>query len=177
MTRPGEPIESPELPLPDPALRDGEIELRAWSPPDAADLAAAWADPEIVRWTGVPKRHDERAAILWIAGERARRTRGLAIDLVVDLSGSVAGEVGLVRAEPGPGLVEVGWWTASRFRGQGVAKRAVGLLTRWAISDLGMAAAVARCHPANPGSIAVARAAGFTCLGSEGGFEVWVLRR
>lgn len=177
MTHPGEPIGSVELPLPEPALRDGEIELRTWSAPDAGDLAAAWADPEILEWTGVPQRHDELAAALWIAGEQERRVRGLALDLVVDLAGSVAGEVGLVRAEPGPGLVEVGWWVRGPFRGRGVAQRAVRLLTRWAISDLGMSTVVARCHPENLGSSGVARAAGFTRVGSEGGFEVWALRR
>ena len=56
---------------------------------------AAWADPEIQRWTGVPERRDLAAAERWIAGDEARRERWLSLDLVVDLGGAVAGEVGL----------------------------------------------------------------------------------
>lgn len=177
MTRSRRSTQPLRLALPDPDLNDGDIRLRAWTRPDAPDLAAAWADPEIAKWAGVPMRHDEQAAAAWIAGEEERRTRGLALDLVVEVDGSVAGEVGLVPAEPGPQLVEVGWWTGPAFRGRGVATRAVRLVARWAMSDLGVSTLVARCKLGNPASIAVAQAAGFTRVGSEDDFEVWALRR
>ena len=84
------------LPLPDPPLADEGLLLRPWTIGDAAELVAAWADPDIVRWTGVPDQRDLPAAERWIAGELARRQRGMALDLVIEVGGAVVGEVGLV---------------------------------------------------------------------------------
>ena len=57
------------IPLPDPPLRSGDLLLRPWRLDDAPALVAAWADPEIQRWTGVPTRRDLAAAERWIAGD------------------------------------------------------------------------------------------------------------
>jgi len=156
-------------------LRDGLLVLRPWSDTDAdaAALAQAWADPEIIRWTGVPERSDATAAARWIAGEADRRSRGLALDLVIDLDGAVAGEVGLAHVDSAGRTADVGWWVSPSHRGQGVAARAVRLLTRWALSELAIESLTACCHPENPASEAVARAAGFAPLGKSGELTVW----
>jgi len=41
---------------------------------DAPVLAAAWADPEIARWTGVPPQRDVVYAARWIRGDADRQT-------------------------------------------------------------------------------------------------------
>jgi len=160
----------PAIPLPDPALADGEVLLRPWRPADAGALARAWADDEVARWTGVPERTDRAAALRWIAGDADRRARGLALDLVVEVAGAVAGEVGLSGFDAGSRTVEVGWWVAPSHRGRGLATRAAGLVAAWAVAELSVDMAIARCDPANPASGAVARAAGFIRLDDT---EVW----
>ena len=35
------------VPLPDPPLSDGDLTLRPWRPSEAAELVAAWSDPEV----------------------------------------------------------------------------------------------------------------------------------
>ncbi|MGQ0833006.1 MAG: GNAT family N-acetyltransferase [Microthrixaceae bacterium] len=161
------------LPLPDPPLVDGEILLRPWEPRDAPVLAVAWADPDVARWTGVPARCDEAAASRWISGESDRRARGLAVDLVIEAGGCVVGEVGLAGFDPHARAVEIGWWVAPERRRQGVATRAVRLVTEWALAELHVEAVLARCHPDNPGSGAVARRAGFVPAGSLGADDLW----
>jgi RimJ/RimL family protein N-acetyltransferase len=152
------------LPLPEPPLADGELRVRPWRAEDAAALALAWADPEVARWTGVPAACDEAAARRWIDGDAARRAAGRSLDLVVEVDGAVAGEVGLV----GPGLlrpgasVEIGWWVGPAHRGRGLATRAVRLVAAWAVEELDRPVLEAVCDPANPASAAVARRAGFT---------------
>jgi RimJ/RimL family protein N-acetyltransferase len=59
----------------------GAVALRPWRPADAPALAAAWADPDIARWTAVPEDRSVEAAARWIAGWDERRRRGLALDL------------------------------------------------------------------------------------------------
>lgn len=163
----------PPLPLPDPPLTDGPVTLRPWAEPDAAALAAAWADPEIRRWTGVPEQADETAARRWIAGEADRRGRGLALDLVIDVAGEVAGEIGLVDVDPANRTGEIGWWVGAQRRGSGLAAQGARLLSTWALSELCVDALIARCHSQNPASGAVARAAGFTLDGTAGELELW----
>jgi RimJ/RimL family protein N-acetyltransferase len=151
------------IPLPDPPLRSGDLVLRAWRPGDAPALVAAWADPEIQRWTGVPEVRDLAAAARWIAGDDVRRERWLSLDLVVERGGAVAGEVGLSSFDREAGTVEVGWWTAPAHRGCRVASTAAGLVVAWARDHLALEV-IARCDAANPASVAVARSAGAMVL-------------
>ncbi|MDZ7733446.1 MAG: GNAT family N-acetyltransferase [Acidimicrobiia bacterium] len=90
--------------------------LRPWRPGDGPALAAAWADPEVRRWTAVPDDRSVAAAERWITGEAERRRRGLALDLAVTVAdeSEPVGEVGVtfVGTEP-----EIGYWTAAGARG------------------------------------------------------------
>jgi RimJ/RimL family protein N-acetyltransferase len=116
-------------------------------------LAAAWADPDVVRRTAVPAVRDVAAATRWIAGEAERRAQGLALDLVVASGGGrdVLGEVGLARFDrPGAGgrpaaagggrfvgaagRAEIGFWTAPAARGRGLATVAVRLVAAWVLT-------------------------------------------
>lgn len=147
------------IPLPDPPLRSGDLLLRPWRLGDAPALVAAWADEEVQRWIDLPADRDVAAAERWIAGDDERRRRRLSIDLVVERSGEVAGEVGLARFDPAGATVEIGWWTAAAHRGRGVASTAVALVARWSEATLGLAP-IAACDPANAASVAVAHRAG-----------------
>jgi RimJ/RimL family protein N-acetyltransferase len=149
------------------------VQLRPWGPDDAAALVAAWHDAEIARWTGVPPQTDHAAALRWIEGDAHRRARGLALDLVVDVDGTVVGEVGLADIDPGGRSAEVGWWIGPEHRGAGLATAAARLVSSWAITELCVDCVIARCHPANPASAAVARSAGFVPDGMVDGVERW----
>ena len=156
------------IPRPDPPLEWAaspglRLRLRPWRPRDAPALVAAWADPEVRRWTGVPEPSDLAAAERWIAGDEDRRRRWLSLDLVVERDGDVAGEVGLSAFDRDRGIVEIGWWTAAGHRRQGVASTAGMLVVGWARDALGLTA-MARCDPANPASRIVAERAGATVL-------------
>ena len=169
------------LPLPEPTLAGMRCLLRPWEVGDAATLAAAWSDPEVRRWQPVPDHADLAAASAWIAGEADRRRGGLALDLVavepvtgpgigsdaaVEAAADVLGEVGLSAFDPEAGAAMIGWWTVDRHRRRGVATEMVRLLTTWALGPpLGLDVLVAEVEPANPGSVAVALAAGYGEVG------------
>ena len=169
------------LPLPEPTLAGMRCLLRPWEVGDAATLAAAWSDPEVRRWLPVPDHADRAAAADWIAGDADRRRAGLALDLVavepvtgpgigsglaVEAAAGVLGEVGLSAFDPEDGVAMIGWWTVDRHRRRGVATEMVRLLTTWALGPpLGLDALVAEVEPSNPGSVAVALAAGYGEVG------------
>ena len=169
------------LPLPEPTLAGMRCLLRPWELGDAATLAAAWSDPEVRRWQPVPDHADLAAASAWIAGGADRRRAGLALDLVavepvtgpgigsdaaVEAAADVLGEVGLSAFDPEDGVAMIGWWTVDRHRRRGVATEMVRLLTTWALGPpLGLDVLVAEVEPANPGSVAVALAAGYGEVG------------
>jgi len=149
------------IPLPAPPLSEGVLRLRPWSLDEAPALVAAWADPEVARWTSVPSRCDEAFARHWIEGDEQRRAGGLSLDLVIDVGGQVVGEVGLSGLDALAGRADIGWWIAADHRRRRYAVRAVRLVASWAVELALVEALVARCHPDNPGSSAVAELAGF----------------
>ena len=161
MSGPGGSTGPRGLALPQPELIAGDLRLRPWSPADAPALAAAWADPEIACWTGVPPVRDEVAALRWIEGDAVRRAARRSLDLVIERDGQVAGEVGLAAFSEDGDVAEIGWWVGPAHRRQHVATRAVRCVAEWATGPLGLRRIEARCHPDNPPSGAVAHRAGF----------------
>jgi RimJ/RimL family protein N-acetyltransferase len=169
----------PPIPLPDPPLVDGDLQLRPWAAADAGALASAWADPEVTRWSTPPGAASEPAAEQWIGGEAERRERGIALDLAVAVEGAPlpVGEVGLAHFDAARRVAEVGWWVSADFRGRGIAGRALRLVADWALDELSVAGLFARIDAANPASGAVAAAAGFERQGTvDDGTEVWFRR-
>jgi RimJ/RimL family protein N-acetyltransferase len=72
---------------------------------------------------------------------------------VVDLHLDVRGEAG---------LASVGYWLLARERGRGSASRALRLLARWALTELGVERLYHTTAPGNVASQRVAERAGFT---------------
>jgi RimJ/RimL family protein N-acetyltransferase len=145
----------PVLPLLDPPLSDGEVTLRPWRERDAAALAALCQDETIVHWTNVPAEYTEHMAHARIAEAEADREAGRALILaVVDAdTDEPLGACDLRLAENDPHQAEVAYMLAEAARGRGVMTRAVRLLSRWAIEELGVAQVEIFAHPENLASI------------------------
>ena len=171
------------LPWPPLAHEATAVGLRPWGAGehDPEALAAAWADPEVARWTSVPDDHDLDAARAWIRGEEERRARGLAMDLVVaELSEPrrIHGEVGLVVVDAHERWAELGYWMAADSRGAGRARAAAEVFVEWVLRELPVDRLFARVQPDNPRAGAVAAAAGLVLAGElETGTQVWIRDR
>lgn len=178
-----QPAEPPPLRLPSSPLVHPRLgfSLRPWgsTPTDGAALVAAWADPDVARFTEVPQNQTIEAAHRWIAKEEQRRSNGVAIDLVISELGApehIWGEVGLAMVEQERRWAEIGYWIAPGARQHGIATGAVTMVAAWAQSSLPINRIVARTHPDNPASAAVAQRAGFVSAGSlPDGTDVWTL--
>lgn len=148
---------------PEGGLAGERVRLRTWRLDDADALAGAWSDDEVARWTAVPDETTPAAARRWITGDPTRLEAGRALDLVIctPADESVHGEVGLGPIDWSRRAAEVGYWVDSRCRGRGLATTALRMLTDWAVAELSLRLLVARCHPDNPASRAVAEQAGY----------------
>ena len=127
--------------------------LRPWSTADAPALVAAWADPEVARWNGVPPNPSLDVAQRWLAGASRQTTASGSIDIVsVDSDGNLQGEVGFV-IDHDRRMAEVGFWVGEAHRRSGVATRllraaaalapALGIERAFAITSVDNRAAVA----------------------------------
>lgn len=167
--------------LPTPPIHSTRLLLRAWRPEDASALVHAWTLPDIVAGTAVPDDPTPETAERWIAGWDERRSRGIALDLVVTPAAEpdrLLGEVGLVLVHPDRGWAEIGWWLLPEARGRGHASEAVRALANAALTDTGPVRLFARVPAHNHASERVARTAGLALTGrTEDGTGVWVRDR
>jgi len=151
------------LRYPDPPLQDGVVRLRPWAAHDIAPATAATRDPSIPRYTRVPEHQTEEGLREFIALRAVAREAGEALTFVVADAGSDAflGTVALLRFDWEQRRGEIGYWLASWARGRGVMTRAVALLSRWALADLGLARLALHTYVENAVSQAVAVRCGF----------------
>jgi RimJ/RimL family protein N-acetyltransferase len=150
---------------PDPPLSDGGVTLRPWTQDDVPAIAAACREAEIARWLDqIPQPytdHDARAYVaLCEAGWREGASATFAITDAT--SGEVLGSIGLRHlSDLEAGTSEIGYWVKREARGRSVAKRALYLITRWALEELGIPRLQLRADELNDPSKRVAEAVGF----------------
>jgi RimJ/RimL family protein N-acetyltransferase len=153
--------------VPPPALETERLRLEPWAPEHGGMLARLGALPEVMRFVGAgvpwsPAEADERSAralVHWREhgfGWRAavERASGRAVGLIaLDLSGPAVPELT-------PGEYEIGWWMDPEQWGRGYATEGARAVREEAFVRLAAPSVVARIHPENAASLAVAAALG-----------------
>lgn len=162
------------LPFPEPPLSDGVVALRPLRNDDIPIMAAWGRDPVIVRWTAVPADQSERSVRAYAVRAEEARQLGVMVALsIVDASsGGLLGSCDVRCPDPTDSAIgELGYVVRAEARGQGVATRAVRLLTGWSLSELGMRRIQALVHPDNGASTRVLEHLGFTREGLLRGYR------
>jgi RimJ/RimL family protein N-acetyltransferase len=146
-----------------PDLRDDVIALRPPTEDDIDPITRAVQDPEIPRFTRIPSPYSRGDARAFVSDAAVHWQDGTAQNFLIDdlASGALLGGIGIHRSQH-PGVREIGYWVAADARRRGVATRAVGLLSRWAIPELGLRRLELLTHVDNVVSQGVAERAGFT---------------
>jgi RimJ/RimL family protein N-acetyltransferase len=150
------------LAYPDPPLTDGTVLLRRWAEDDLACVEEGSRDPDIPQGTTVPATFTPVEGRAWIERQWGRREQGQGLSLAVAdaESDEALGNINLLLRRQ-PGTAELGYWLVERVRGRGLGSRAVGLLSRWAVTDAGLARVEAFVLPGNTASRRVLEKAGF----------------
>jgi RimJ/RimL family protein N-acetyltransferase len=131
-------------------------------------VVAACRDPLVQRFTRIPVGYDERDGRAFIDGAPGRRERRESIELAVAdaAGGRLLGAIGLVMDRHDVERAEVGYWVAPAARGAGVAGRALGLISPWALGPLGLRRLDLLASVSNAPSIRVAERCGYVREGT-----------
>ncbi|MGK5521573.1 GNAT family N-acetyltransferase [Micromonospora sp. URMC 107] len=142
--------------------------LRPWRPTDAEAVHRACQDPDIQRWTTVPRPYlpehahrfvTEVAPADWTTGD------GASFAVCDAARGELLGSCGLVSIDAGLRSGEIGYWTAPWARGAGVSVRAARVVARWAFDSLKLRRLIWQAEVGNHASRLVALRAGFRVEG------------
>ncbi|MFF0476333.1 GNAT family N-acetyltransferase [Streptomyces sp. NPDC004284] len=143
--------------------------LRPWRREDASALVEVSGDPGLRLWE-TPGVDDDAHAARWVRvqqqGWAAGNRLGFAVLEVQPGSAQeqLVGSVVLKEAAPGRPAAEVGYWTAARARGRGVAPRALEAVTAWAFDSFevdGLERLELLHQVDNPASCRVAQKSGY----------------
>lgn len=150
-----------ELVPPDPPLTDGVIVLRPPREEDVRAMVEQCRDPEMQRWTLVPERYEESDAYEWLRLSERRWAAGEAAVFAIADAGR--GEyLGGIELRGGPWPVgDVGYGVHPAARGRGLATRALLLVARWGLEELGLVRVEVIVDVDNVPSQRVAEKAGF----------------
>lgn len=138
--------------------------LREYVPEDQNDLVAAFADAEIMRWNPGPAVPD--AAVEYMAARNDWSDGSHASWAVADAADRLVGSVSVHKIDTDQGDAEIGYWVAPWGRRRGHATRAVVGACGFAFSRLGLHRLYLYHAVENPGSCAVATAAGIVHEGT-----------
>ncbi|MEU2613344.1 GNAT family N-acetyltransferase [Micromonospora sp. NPDC007271] len=148
-------------------IEDGLL-LRPWRDEDADAVYRACQDPDIQRWTTVPRPYLPEHARTFVAGSApAAWADGTGAEFAVcDVAtGELLASCGLVSIDRGLSSAEIGYWTAPWARGRGVAVRAARAVARWAFDVRELRRLIWQAEIGNHASRLVALRAGFRIEG------------
>ena len=156
------PSEAPgPVRYPEPPLRDDAIRLRAPRLEDIDAIVAACTDPESQRWLPLPRPYRPADAEWWIeTASEEWATGGSAHFAIADgVDDALIGAISI--HPPKDRRAFVGYWVAPWARRRGVATRALSLVSRWGVRELGLVRLALYADVGNLASQKVAVAANF----------------
>jgi RimJ/RimL family protein N-acetyltransferase len=144
-------------------LSDGVVRLRLLAEADVSAITAAVQDPEIPRWTTVPRPYGEGDARQFLRSAITGLAAGtdLATAIVDADDGRLLGAIGLHGLDPATGRSHAGYWVAAEARRRGAASRALRLLCGYGFEQLGVERIELWIDPQNAASLRVAERVGF----------------
>jgi [ribosomal protein S5]-alanine N-acetyltransferase len=137
-------------------LGDGVVELRPIDERDLDMIKRAAQDSEICRRFGLLKTKPNE---YFLRLREASYAGSGAAFVIGDVGGACLGLVTVDRRDAG--RAELGYWLLPESRGRGHATRALRLVSRWALSNPGIARLELSTSPENAASQRVAERSGF----------------
>jgi RimJ/RimL family protein N-acetyltransferase len=135
-------------------LRDGDLVLRPFTLDDVPAITRACQDPEIQRWIPViPRPYTEEDARTFVLAD------DLGHQFAITESATLAGSIGMRVNQFRVG--HIGYWCAPEARARGLTTRALRLVSRWGLEELGLGRVELITDPDNTASQRVAEKVGF----------------
>jgi RimJ/RimL family protein N-acetyltransferase len=157
----------PALPQIATPLTEGSIFVRPFECGDIAAVTVACQDREISKWTAtIPWPYREDHASGWIRTHTDLWERGEGAEFAITRAPTddFVGAIGLRPIDWKSRKAVVGYWVAAWARNDGVATKALTLVTDWAFQDVGLEVVELQTMIGNRASERVAEKAGFDLL-------------
>ena len=136
-------------------LRDADLVLRPFTLEDVPAITHACQDPEILRWIPViPRPYTDEDARSFVTAE------DLGHQFAIVEQGELIGSIGMRVNQFATG--HIGYWCAKEARGRGLTSRALRLVARFGLEELGLGRLELITDPDNLASQRVAEKVGFT---------------
>jgi isopropylmalate/homocitrate/citramalate synthase/RimJ/RimL family protein N-acetyltransferase len=162
----GEPVTGERIPFPFEGISDGVVRLRRLRLADADALLAGLSDAALARAVGMPPLQPTADSVRDLIERRrpAQLRTGEAAELAIAdaRSDTFLGSIMLHGLRWAAAQAEIGFWVLPQERGRGVASRALALLSRWAVHELGLTRIEAWTPVHNAPSVRTIERAGFT---------------
>jgi len=135
-------------------FRDGDLVLRPFTLEDVPAITRACQDPEIQRWIPViPRPYTDEDARSFVTAD------DLGHQFAIVDRGDLVGSIGMRVNQFETG--HVGYWCAKEARGRGLTPRALRLVARFGLEELGLGRLELITDPDNHASQRVAEKVGF----------------
>jgi len=135
-------------------LRDDDLMLRPFTIEDVPAITRACQDPEIQRWIPViPRPYTDEDARSFVTAD------DLGHQFAIVDRGELVGSIGMRVNQFETG--HVGYWCAKEARGRGLTPRALRLVARFGLEELGLGRLELITDPDNHASQRVAEKVGF----------------
>jgi RimJ/RimL family protein N-acetyltransferase len=155
------PIEPPSGPL-----TDGVVTVRLRRESDLDAIMAASHDPESLRWLTDPPMNDETRQTSLARVAEAWET-GTAAPMMIAAAGTDE-PVGIVNLQfRDDDVAAIAYSVFPAHRGQGIAPRAVEVVSAWALGELGLTQLLLEADEGNAASLRVAEKCGFERIGTR----------
>lgn len=144
-------------------LRTRRLVLSIPTRADTEAIYIACQDPEIQRFTTVPRPYVREHAQKFVDLVPRQWAEGVSTNWAIRCNGALAGMIGLHRLGAETGSGELGYWMAAPFRGQGLLSEAANAVLDFAFAPQGLDLVRVewRAVAGNIASAASARAVGF----------------
>jgi RimJ/RimL family protein N-acetyltransferase len=145
-----------------PLPRDERFVLRPWRLDDVDAMTDACNDPDIQRWTRVPKpyRRSDAESFARLAPELMLRGEAVPCCIADAATDEVLGAVGVQAIDLDARTAELGYWTAPWARRRGVALGGTRMLSAWAFAAFGLQRLTLEIFEGNEPSFALAEQLG-----------------
>jgi RimJ/RimL family protein N-acetyltransferase len=160
--------------VPVPELSDGVIFLRRWDDGDVEANVSACRDSELIRWVPrIPDPYDESDAREFLGHAAKGWEEGTFYGFAVAEQGTgrLVGSIGVSVSDA---IGEVGYFVLAGERRRGIGERALRIVSRWALEELGLARLQLSVIVGNGASARLAEKTGFS---REGILRAWMDNR
>ena len=157
-----------------PELKDGVIFLRRWNEGDIEANVAACRDADAIRWMPrIPTPYDEDDAREFLLHAEKGWEEGTFFGFAVieEQTGRLVGSIGVSKNDA---IGEIGYFVIAGDRRRGIGTRALQLVSRWALEELGLARLQLAVMVGNTVSAGLAEKVGYR---REGVLRAWFENR